>query len=172
MCNTRHTCPNCCSHSRAPGPLLRRTSQIWVMRSTNYVSWVLSRVIVTKMTRYYDAYLGFFTDYLQSYSPIEPLERFVFSPAYNFRFDLAAADGRDSKEEVQPQILNCPLAGLVRPFIHLASGLEFGVLGQVVEGAWPSLPLILFFFKSLIRSFPDPQTRSTPRPGRGHSALD
>lgn len=84
--------------------------------------------------RYYDGYLAFFTDYLQSHSPTEALERFIFSPEYNFRSDLTAADGPGSKEEVQPQMLNRFLAGLVHPFILLAYGLEFGIIGQVVEG--------------------------------------
>ncbi|KAH8985107.1 hypothetical protein EDB92DRAFT_1884288 [Lactarius akahatsu] len=84
--------------------------------------------------RYYDGYLAFFTDYLQSHSPTDALERFIFSPEYNFRSDLAAADGPDSKEKVQPQMLNRFLAGLIHPFIHLAYGLEFGIIGQVVEG--------------------------------------
>ncbi|KAH9170233.1 hypothetical protein EDB89DRAFT_1979523 [Lactarius sanguifluus] len=84
--------------------------------------------------RYYDGYLAFFTDYLQSHSPTEALERFIFSPEYNFRSDLAAADGPDSKEKVQPQMLNRFLAGLIHPFIHVAYGLEFGIIGQVVEG--------------------------------------
>src|SRR6266702_903618 len=106
------------------------------MRSTYYVFSVLSRVIVTKMThtaRYYDAYLAFFTDYLQSHSQTEALELFIFSTAYNFRSDLAV-DTRDSKEKVKPQMLNRFLASLMHPFIHLAHGLEFGILGQIVEG--------------------------------------
>jgi hypothetical protein len=83
---------------------------------------------------YYDAYLAFFTGYLQDHSPTEALERFIFSPAYNFRSDLSV-DGRDSKENVQPQMLNRLLAGVVHPFIHLAWGLQFGILGQIAEGA-------------------------------------
>ena len=104
------------------------------MRSTYYVSWVLSLVVVTPGARYYDAYLAFFIDYLQSHSPAEALERFIFSPTYNFRSDLTAANGRDSKERVQPEMLNRLLSGLVHPFIHLAHGLEFGILGQVAQG--------------------------------------
>ncbi|KAI9455663.1 hypothetical protein BJY52DRAFT_1121741, partial [Lactarius psammicola] len=82
---------------------------------------------------YYDAYLAFFTDYVQGHSQTEALERFAFSPTYNFRSDLAA-DGHDSEGKVQPQMLNRLLAGLVHPFIQLAYGLEFGILGQIVEG--------------------------------------
>ena len=90
----------------------------------------------TPTARYYDAYLAFFTYYLQSHSPTEALERFVFSPAYNFGSDLASADGHDSKEKVELQMLNRLLAGLVHPLIHLAYRLEFGILGQIVEGAY------------------------------------
>jgi hypothetical protein len=102
-------------------------------------------MIVTPGARYYDAYLAFFTDYLQSHSPTEALERFVFSPAYNFRSDLTATDRRDSKEKVrQPQMLNRLLAGVVHPFIYLAYGLEFGILGHIAQGAWsafsPNIP--------------------------------
>jgi hypothetical protein len=89
---------------------------------------------LTLTTRYYDGYLAFFTDYLQSHSPAEALERFVFSPAYNFRSDLAAADGHVSKEREQPQMLSRVLGGLFHPFIHLAYGLEFGILGQIAQG--------------------------------------
>ena len=81
--------------------------------------------------RYYDAYLAFFIGHLQDHTPSEALEHFVFSPAYNFR----SANGCDSKEKVQPQFLNRLLAGVVHPFVHLAYGLEFGILGQVAEGA-------------------------------------
>jgi hypothetical protein len=84
--------------------------------------------------RYCDAYLTFFIGYPQDHSPSEALERFIFSPAYNFRSDLAD-HGRDSKEKVQPEMLNRLLAGVVHPFVHLAYGLEFGILGQVAEGA-------------------------------------
>ncbi|KAF8260911.1 hypothetical protein EI94DRAFT_1705947 [Lactarius quietus] len=84
--------------------------------------------------KYYDAYLAFFTDYLQSHSPAEALEHFVFSPAYNFRSHLAATDGHGSKEREQPQMLSRVLGGLLHPFIHIAYGLEFGILGQIAQG--------------------------------------
>ncbi|KAI9439338.1 hypothetical protein H4582DRAFT_1948603 [Lactarius indigo] len=66
-----------------------------------------------------------FTEHLgdeKVHSPIEAIERFIFSPEYNFR------------EKVQPEMLNRLLAGLVHPFIHLAHGLEFGIIGQIVGG--------------------------------------
>ena len=102
-----------------------------------YVSCVaiVIELILARIIRYYDAYLAFFTGYLQSHSPTEALEHFVFSPAYNFRPDLAAAYGRDSKERAQPQMLSRFLGGLLHPFIHLGYGLEFDILGQTAQGA-------------------------------------
>jgi hypothetical protein len=100
-----------------------------------YVSCAVILIELTRNTRYYDAYLAFFTDYLQSHSPTEALERFVFSPAYNLRPDLAAAYGRDSNVRAQPQMLSRFLGGLLHPFIHLAYGLEFDILGQIAQGA-------------------------------------
>src|SRR6266404_8492061 len=93
-----------------------------------YVSSLLYIVahMLSHIGRYYDGYLEFFTGYLQRHSPIETLEKFIFSPAYNFG------------EKQQPQMLNRLLAGLLHPLIHLAYGIEFGILGQVVEGTYPS----------------------------------
>jgi hypothetical protein len=99
---------------------------------------------LSRTTRYYDAYLAFFTEYLQSHSPAETLERFVFSPEYNFRSDLAAAGGHGSKEGVQPQMLSRVLGGLLHPFIHLAYGFEFDILGQIAQGTSSVIPPIAF----------------------------
>jgi hypothetical protein len=82
-------------------------------------------------SRYYDAYLAFFTNYLQNSSPTEALQRFIFSPAYNFTSGFEASH-HDSKKH--PQMLNRLLAGVAHPFIHLSYGFEFGILGQVAEG--------------------------------------
>jgi hypothetical protein len=142
---TRCMCPKCNPHLLALHPSPRRTSQnIWVMRSIYYVPCVMVMTKLTRSTRYYDAYLAFFTDYLQSHSPAEALERFVFSPAYNFRSDLAAASGHGSKEGVQPQMLSRVLGGLLHPFIHLAYGFEFDILGQIAQGTSPIFPPITF----------------------------
>jgi Questin oxidase-like len=35
-------------------------------------------------------------------------------------------------------MLNRLLAGVTHPFIHLSYGFEFGILGQVAEGARPT----------------------------------
>lgn len=80
---------------------------------------------------YYDAYLAFFTDYLQQNTPSEALKRFIFSPAYNFVSDHEATEGVSGKH---PQMLDRLLGGLVHPFIHLFYGFEFGILGQIAEG--------------------------------------
>jgi hypothetical protein len=142
---TRCMCPKCSPHLLALHPSSRRTSQnIWAMRSIYYVPCVMVMSILTRSTRYYDAYLAFFTDYLQSHSPAEALERFVFSPACNFRSDLAAAGDHGSKEGVQPQMLSRVLGGLLHPFIHLAYGFEFDILGQIAQGTSPIFPPIAF----------------------------
>ncbi len=93
--------------------------------------------------RYYDAYLAFFTDYLQHHSPTEALERFIFSPGYNFVSDPEVTKHDSSKH---PQMLNRLLAGLIHPFIHLGYGFEFGLLGQVAEGICQKLLRVLSAF--------------------------
>jgi len=85
------------------------------------------------MPRYYDAYLSFFIDYLQHNTPTEALERFIFSPTYNFVSDSGAIEHDPMKH---PQMLNRLLSGLYHPFIHLSWGFEFGILGQVAEGIY------------------------------------
>jgi len=99
------------------------------MRSTYPYIYFLFAVLTAP--RYYDAYLAFFTDYLQQNSPTEALERFIFSPAYNFVSDHGATEGDSGKH---PQMLNRLLGGLVHPFIHVFYGFEFGILGQIAEG--------------------------------------
>ncbi|KAI0262047.1 hypothetical protein BC834DRAFT_845236 [Gloeopeniophorella convolvens] len=89
--------------------------------------------------KYYDAYLAFFTAYLQKNSATEAIERFIFSPAYNFTSDLEAVNKRDRENGARgakqhPEMLNRFLAGLIHPFIHVSYGVEFGLLGQVAEG--------------------------------------
>lgn len=83
--------------------------------------------------RYYDAYLSFFTDYLQHNSPTKALEHFIFSPSYNFISDSGATEHDSAKH---PQMLNRLFAGLVHPLIHIGYGIEFGILGQVAEGMY------------------------------------
>ncbi len=99
--------------------------------------------IMTPAARYYHAYLAFFAEYLLSHSPTETLERFIFSPAYNFtgrsEFVYNGSDS-DSREKRQPEMLNRLLSGLLHPFIQLAYGLEFGILGLVAQGMYPAIP--------------------------------
>ncbi|KAI0300670.1 hypothetical protein B0F90DRAFT_1566309, partial [Multifurca ochricompacta] len=78
--------------------------------------------------QYYASYLAYFSEYLRDHTPNEAFERFILSSSSNFDPDLAA----DRKKH--PEMLNRLLAGLIHPFIHLAYGFEFGVLGQVAEG--------------------------------------
>ena len=111
-----------------------------------------AQIIVTELirtNRFYGAYLAFFTNYLQSHSPAEALEHFVFSSTYNFRSDHPAAGDHSSSEGVQPQMLSRVLGGLLHPFIHLAYGFEIGIPGQVAQGT-PSLLTFLTF-----HSFPN-----------------
>ena len=99
--------------------------------NVSYVYFLLAIIFTTP--RYYDAYLAFFVDYLQHNTPTEALERFVFSPAYNFISDPAVAEHGSTKH---PQMLNRLLAGLIHPLIHLGYGFEFGILGQVAQGMY------------------------------------
>src|SRR5258707_7636776 len=99
------------------------------MRSTCPYMCLINALLIA--SRYYDAYLAFFTDYLQQNSPTEALERFIFSPAYNFVSDHEPTEGDSGK---QPQMLNRLLGVLIHPFIHLFYGFEFCVLVQIAEG--------------------------------------
>ncbi|KAN0123686.1 hypothetical protein V8E53_015893, partial [Lactarius tabidus] len=73
-------------------------------------------------------------DYLQSHSPVEALDRSVFSPVYNFGLDLVAAGSHGSKEGVQLRMLSRILGGLLHPFIHPAHGFGFDTLRQITQG--------------------------------------
>jgi Questin oxidase-like len=87
-------------------------------------------------SRYYSAYLDYFSEYLRDHAPNEAFERFVLSSPYNFSPDHPTNDlhGIRSAGKKHPEMLNRLMAGLVHPFIHLAYGLEFGLPGQVAEG--------------------------------------
>ena len=98
-----------------------------------------SRLWSDRYLRYYSAYLAYFSEYLRNHTPNEAFERFILSSSSNFNPDLAVATVQDvqsaGKEgKKHPKMLNRLLAGLVHPFIHLASGFEFGIPGQVAEG--------------------------------------
>ncbi|KAI0065175.1 hypothetical protein BV25DRAFT_1822291 [Artomyces pyxidatus] len=84
-------------------------------------------------SKYYSAYLAYFSTYLLDHTSAEALEHFVFSSEFNYVPGLQVENGvRGAKH--QPEMLNRLLAGLVHPFIHVAYGIEFGVPGQVAEG--------------------------------------
>jgi hypothetical protein len=98
-------------------------------------------------SRYYDAYLDYFSEYLRDHSPNEAFERFVLSSSSNFDPDLPANDVRDIKnagdeDKKHPEMLNRLLAGLLHPFIHFGYGFEFGLPGQVAEGLWIVCPSV------------------------------
>jgi Questin oxidase-like len=93
----------------------------------------------TSFSRYYSAFLEYFSEYLRDHAPNEAFERFVLSSPYNFDPDLPANDVQDIKDAEKegnkhPEMLNRLMAGLLHPFIHLAYGFEFGLPGQVAEG--------------------------------------
>jgi Questin oxidase-like len=102
------------------------------------------------LSRYYSAFLEYFSEYLRDHAPNEAFERFVLSSPYNFDPDLPANDVQDIKEAEKqgnkhPEMLNRLMAGLLHPFIHLAYGIEFGLPGQVAEGllCWRSGNLLV-----------------------------
>jgi hypothetical protein len=91
------------------------------------------------VSRYYDAYLSYFSEYLRDHTMNEAFERFILSSKSNFDPNLAANNVKDIKKAADegkkhPEMLNRLLAGLLHPFIHLAYGFEFGLPGQVAEG--------------------------------------
>ena len=146
------------------------------MRSTYPYTCFLFPLLIAP--RYYDAYLEFFTDYLQQNSPTEALERFIFSPAYNFVSDHGATE--DSGKH--PQMLDRLLGGLVHPFIHVFYGFEFGILGQIAEGVLVPLTvrltmLITFLISGLAQAaihkadqtevIPPSYFATSPAPGNG-----
>lgn len=62
---------------------------------------------------------------------METIDRFIFSPEFNYIPNLDAG-------KKQPAMLERFESGLLHPMIHSACGLEFGILGQLAEG-WSAL---------------------------------
>ncbi|KAA1470822.1 hypothetical protein DENSPDRAFT_818604 [Dentipellis sp. KUC8613] len=88
---------------------------------------------------YYNAYLAYFLNYLDTHDITETVERFIFSPEFNYIHNLDELNARDKAnggkgQKKQPEMLNRCLASLVHPFIHIGYGIEFGVKGQLAEG--------------------------------------
>ena len=76
--------------------------------------------------RYYNAYLKYFTQVVQSKKDLwAVLEEYLFDPKMNFD----STRGAD-----QPEMLNRFFDGLIHPMIHTGYGVEFGVPGMIVEG--------------------------------------
>ncbi|KAA1473981.1 hypothetical protein DENSPDRAFT_823618 [Dentipellis sp. KUC8613] len=87
---------------------------------------------------YYEAYLAYFANYLDTHDIAETVDRFIFSPEYNYIPNLDELNARDKKNggtgsKQQPEMLNRCLASLVHPLIHVGYGVEFGVKGQLAE---------------------------------------
>lgn len=76
---------------------------------------------------YYDSYLKFFSAYVLGHTPVETINRFIFSPEFNYIPNLDVG-------KKQPAMLERFESGLLHPMIHSACGLEFGILGQLAEG--------------------------------------
>lgn len=76
-------------------------------------------------TRYYQAYLVFFTDQLLTKGVDKTLEEYLYSERANF-------NGRNASR--QPEMFARFMSGLVHPLIHVGHGLEFGLLGVLAEG--------------------------------------
>jgi hypothetical protein len=78
--------------------------------------------------KYFNAYMNFFTCYVQEKGISGALEDFIFSPKANLGAQTQLA------LDEQPQMLNRFLAGVLHPTIHTGYGAEFNLLGMVVEG--------------------------------------
>ncbi|KAF5382744.1 hypothetical protein D9615_002876 [Tricholomella constricta] len=74
--------------------------------------------------KFYNAYLKFFTEAIQSKGVWAVLEEYIFDQKANF----------DGSDKAQPEMLNRFLDGLLHPMIHAGYGVEFGLPGTVVEG--------------------------------------
>ncbi|KDN34683.1 hypothetical protein RSAG8_12232, partial [Rhizoctonia solani AG-8 WAC10335] len=70
---------------------------------------------------FYNAYMGFFADEIQTHGLRPTFERFVFSHEANWTKD-------------EPRMLDRFISGLLHPLIHFGHAAEFGVEGMAVEG--------------------------------------
>lgn len=60
-------------------------------------------------------------------SPAEVLQRFLFSPAYNYNANLPP-------KAQQPLMIDRLMGGVLHPIIHLGFGAEYGIKQQLAEG--------------------------------------
>lgn len=87
--------------------------------------------------RYYNAYMNFFTSYVQEKGIPGVLEDFIFSHKANLGTDAHFPIDK------RPQMLNRFFAGLLHPLIHTGYGAEFDLPGMIVEGKTRSITSIL-----------------------------
>ncbi|EGN97426.1 hypothetical protein SERLA73DRAFT_57675 [Serpula lacrymans var. lacrymans S7.3] len=80
--------------------------------------------------KFYKAYLTFFTNALLEKGAAATLEKFVFSDEYNYE----APNLKDGQS--QPKMLVRFYDALMHTMIHVGYGLEFGLMGMVVEGLY------------------------------------
>lgn len=78
--------------------------------------------------RFYNAYLVYFCKALAAASsPAEVIQRFLFTPAYNYNANLPAG-------ATQTLMIDRFMGGVLHPIIHLGYGAEFGIKQQIAEG--------------------------------------
>ncbi|VDC05665.1 unnamed protein product [Peniophora sp. CBMAI 1063] len=78
--------------------------------------------------KFYNAYVIYFCKALKAASSTaDLLDRFLFSPAYNYNANLPAG-------AQQPLMVDRFLAAIFHPLIHLGYGVEFGIQQQIAEG--------------------------------------
>lgn len=98
------------------------------MKSAHSLEFAFRSAYMAKLSRYYGAYLAFFTREAQAKGIAAVLEEFVFSPKANLGPDPNAP------HKDQPQMLSRFVSGLIHPMIHTGHGTEFGLPGMLVEG--------------------------------------
>ncbi|KAG8701174.1 hypothetical protein FRC08_004241 [Ceratobasidium sp. 394] len=70
---------------------------------------------------YYNSYMGFFNDEIQTHGLASTFERYIFSQEANWTGD-------------EPRMLDRFVSGLLHPLIHFGHAAEFGVPGMAIEG--------------------------------------
>jgi hypothetical protein len=83
--------------------------------------WLIAVII----TRYWKAYLIFFSKVVLEKGAAAAMEEYIFSPKANY----------DPGKKTQPEMLARFVSLLVHPMIHTGYGMEFGLGGMVAEGS-------------------------------------
>jgi Questin oxidase-like len=125
----------------------------------------LSTAKTISPSRYYTAYLEFFSSYILQHGMSSALEYWIFSPRANL-----GPPEKALAEEKQPRMLARFIAGVLHSIIHTGCAAELGIPGLMAEGlaecavhnakASPLFPAELFdssgaFFQSKSRSASD-----------------